>query len=360
MFDVDFDNPAPQLICHPDLRKHESLILEKLNPFFLRDHFILFSSGTGGGDLKGYALSKKALFTNAEAVNEHFKLTRNDVWGLSLPVYHVGGLSVLARVHLAKSSVIDGRKWDPVNWVARMQDVTITTLVPTQLYDLVKLNIRPWEKLRYIVIGGDFLSSALKSRALQLGWPVIRTFGMSEISSQLASAERPESDDLLILPPHEAKIEDDRLLVKSKALFTLEFTLGQKFSVNTARELCTADGFYITKDRAKIEGNVITPLGRVGDEIKVSGHLVDFMKLRDTLSSYLLRNDLYNRMELGIEDDERTGKKLVLFAEKEALSKVSVDEISQILSPVKIHEVREVQELSRTTLGKFKSRSPDL
>lgn len=357
MFDVDFDNPAPQLICHPDLRKHESLILEKLNPFFLRDHFILFSSGTSGGDLKGYALSKKALFANAEAVNEHFRLTQNDVWGLSLPVYHVGGLSVLARAHLAKSQVIDGRKWDPLTWVAKMQDVTITTLVPTQLYDLVNLNLRPWEKLRYVVIGGDFLGSALKARAIELGWPVIRTYGMSEVCSQLASAKVPSSDDLVILPPHEAKIEDERLLVKSKALFTLEFTMGQRFVVNTARELCTREGFYITKDRAKIAGNIITPLGRVGDELKISGHLVDFMKLRDTLTSFLLQHGYYNRMELGIEDDERTGKKLVLFAEEEALGKIPVDKISDVLKPVKIQEVRVVNQLSRTALGKFKKQS---
>lgn len=354
MFDVNFEVSAPQLICHPDLKKHESLILEKLNPYFLRDHFILFSSGTSGGDLKGYALSKKAIFANAEAVNKHFNLSKEDVWGLSLPVYHVGGLSVLARAYLSGSQVVDGRKWDPLSWVAKMSDVTITTLVPTQLYDLVKLKIRPWEKLRFVVIGGDFLSSALKDKARELGWPVIRTYGMSEVSSQLASAIKPDSDELIILSPHEVKTDDEQLLVKSKALFTLEFILGEKFIVNTARELSDSSGFYITKDRAHVQGNIITPLGRIGDEIKISGHLVDFLKLRETLANYLFRNNLYNQMELGVEDDARTGKKLILFAEKEALSKISADEITKLLKPVKVHEVRIVQELSRTSLGKFK------
>lgn len=354
MFDVDFDNSFPQLLCHPDLRKHESLILEKLNPYFLRDHFILFSSGTSGGDLKGYALSKKALFTNAHAVNDHFKLTHEDVWGLSLPVYHVGGLSVLARARLTGSRVIDGRKWEPLNWVTKMEDVTITTLVPTQLYDLVKLKLKPWKKLRYVVIGGDFLSSALKKEARDLGWPVIRTYGMSEVCSQLASTIGPDSDNLLVLPPHEIKIEEDRLLVKSRALFTLEFIMAQKFIVNTAKELSDPEGFYLTKDRAKIEGNIITPLGRVGDELKVSGHLVDLLKLRETLSNFLLQHNLYNQMELAVEEDERSGKKLVLFAEKGALSKVSEEEVRDNLRPVKIHEVRIVEELSRTNLGKFR------
>lgn len=354
MFDVDFEIPAPQLICHRDFRLHEKIIQEKLNPYFLRDHFILFSSGTTGGDLKGYALSKKALFANAEAVNKHFNLTKDDVWALSLPIYHVGGLSVLARAELLKNKVIDARKWDPTHWSEKMKEVTITTVVPTQLYDLVRLKLRPSPKLKYLIVGGDFLSQALKDEAMKLGWPVIRTFGMSEVSSQLASSKTPESDDLEILPLHQVKIDDGRLLVKTPALFTLEFQMGERFKISTARELSDKEGFYLTKDRASISGKFITPLGRVGHDIKVSGHLIDFLKLRETLASYLLRNNLYNRMELAVEQDERTGNKLILFAEKGALSTVIQEEIKNILKPVKIHEVRIIDELARTSLGKFK------
>src|SRR5690606_34005827 len=104
-------------------------------------HFILFSSGTTGG-VKGYAISKEALFSNARASNEHFKMTAHDVWGLSLPVYHIGGLSVLVRAHLLSNKVIDARHWNPEKWTNTIQEATITTIVPTQLYDLVKRGIR--------------------------------------------------------------------------------------------------------------------------------------------------------------------------------------------------------------------------
>lgn len=358
MFNVDFDNPAPQLICHPDMRVHEKEILTKLNPFFLRDHFILFSSGTTGGDLKGYALSKKALFKNAEAVNAHFNLTGNDIWGLSLPVYHVGGLSVLARAHLLKNKVIDLRNWDPDIWIKNINEVTITTIVPTQLYDLVRKNIQSPSSLKYLVVGGDYLSGALKEEALKLGWPVIRTFGMSEVSSQLASSKSPANDDLEVLPIHDVKTEDGRLMVKSQALFTLEFSLGEKFKVNTAKELCDKDGYYITKDRAQIEDHKIIPLGRIGDEAKIAGHLVNLNQLKETLSSFLLKKNLFNRMEFCLEDDERKGKKLILLTDVQSHSNEITSEVSELIRPVRIDEVRMVENLERTTLGKLKKSRP--
>lgn len=351
MFDIDFETSIPQLICHQDLRIHEKEILAKLNPFFLRDHFILFSSGTTGGALKGYALSKKALFANAEAVNNHFQLTSEDVWGLSLPVYHVGGLSVLARAHLLKNKIVDVRKWEPESWVEKMKDVTITTIVPTQLHDLVQRKLKPSPKLRYIIVGGDFLSAKLKAEAMKLGWPVIRTFGMSEVCSQLASARTPESDDLEILPIHEVKIDEGRLTVKSKAMFTLEFVMEERFKVNTAKEL-SSDGFYLTKDRAEVHGNIITPLGRLGDEFKIAGHLISMNQLKDTLGTFLMENDLFNQMELSIQDDDRKGKKLVLLTLSSA--EKFVEALKERLKPVKIDEIKTVDSFERTALGKLK------
>jgi O-succinylbenzoic acid--CoA ligase len=351
MFDVDFDFPGPQLICHPSLRKFEDDILEKLNPFFLRDHFILFSSGTTGGDLKGYAISKKALFSNAQAVNNHFGLNQSDVWGLSLPIYHIGGLSVLARAHLLKNKVLDLRRWDADRWMKNLDGVTITTIVPTQLYDLVRKGYRSTPELKFLIVGGDFLSSALKEEAIKLGWPVIRTFGMSEVSSQLASSRSSDSDKLEILPIHQVKLDGETLLVKSPALFTLEFIHGVNFRVNTLREL-SDDGYYRTQDRAELDGNILIPKGRLNEEIKVGGHLVNLNLLRDTLGTFLIKRNLFGKIELIVQDDERKGKKLALLALEEVRS--LEDELKALFIPVKIDEVRYVRKFERTDLGKLK------
>lgn len=354
MFDVDFDNPAPQLLCHPSQRHLEKELLEKLNPFFLRDHFILFSSGTTGGDLKGYAVSKKALFLNAEAVNNHFSMTSKDVWGLSLPVYHIGGLSVLARAHLLKNKVLDLRNWKPELWFKDVHSVSITTIVPTQLYDIVKMGLKAPSNLRYLFVGGDFLSSKLKEEALKLGWPVIRTFGMSELCSQIASTKSPQSDELEILPIHQTRIENDTLLIKSSSVFTLEFTIGKNLKVKTAKELSTKDGFFITKDRAKIKDNILTPLGRVSDDIKVSGHLVNINLLKDAISSVLYQEDLIGKVELAIEEDDRKGKKITLLTLPGIMTSSLENKLMRAIHPAKLDEVREVESFKRTDLGKLK------
>ena len=354
MFDVDFENKGPQLICHPSYGHLREEILKHLEEIDLSNHFILFSSGTTGGNIKGYALSKKALLLNASAVNEHFQLSSGDVWGLSLPLYHVGGLSVLARAYLLKNKIIDARSWNPDEWSEKMKDVSVTTIVPTQLYDLVKKGICPNKNLKYLIVGGDFLSSKLQKEAQKLGWPVIRTLGMSEVCSQLASTETPLSDDLKILPIHEVKSEDGQLLIKSQALFTLEFELGKDFKVRLAEELCDKEGYYKTRDLVRLSGNIIHHLGRLEDEYKIAGHLINLNKLKETLSEYLLGVNLFNKMEFSIEEDERKGKKLVLLALPEAMNNSVVEEISSRINPIKIDEVRVIPSFNRTFLGKLK------
>lgn len=353
MFDIDFDASYPQLICHESYEHLRETILKSLSSYFLRDHFILFSSGTTGGDLKGYALSKRALFANADAVNTHFNLTSKDVWGLSLPPYHIGGLSVLARAHRLGYRVVHSSKWNPEKWIQEMSEVTITTIVPTQLFDLVNRNLKPWPGLKFIVVGGDFLSQPLKKKAIDLGWPVIRTFGMSEVCSQIASSKNPQSDELEVLPIHKVKTVDGRLLIKSEALFTLEFTAGKKFSVTMAKKLCDEDSFYVTKDKALVSGNVIHHLGRIGDDVKISGHLVNLPFLKNQIADYLLEKNLFNKVELIIENDERKGKKLVLKSD-ENLETDTIETISKLIHPVKIDETLNNVKLERTLLGKLR------
>jgi len=355
MLYIDFDKNEPQILCHSQYQEFTPKILAGLKPYDLQDHFILFSSGTTGGNLKGYAVSKKALYTNAEAFNKHYQLTSDDVWALSLPTYHIGGLSVLARTRLLGNKLIETGSWNPLHWHKAIEEATITTIVPTQLYDLVKLKLRPSNNLRYVIVGGDFLSSELKKEALELGWPVIVTFGMSEVCSQLAASFTPDSDVLNVMPIHKVKTtSDSRLLVKSEALFTLQFRLEDTVKVTLSQELCDEDGYYLTSDSAIIEDDTIKHLGRLGDDFKIAGHLVNLKDLKDRLSSYLLQHDLYGKMELQLDHDERKGKKLTLFT-LEGLEEHH-ERVSDILKPVKLDGISAINGFERTSLGKLKKQ----
>lgn len=349
VFDVNFDEPL-KIITHPDLDEARERLRNELESFGFTSHFAIFSSGTSSRELKGYILSDKAMAANAAAVNEWFSLTSQDVWGLSLPVYHVGGLSVLMRAKLLGNKVIDLRKWEPLRWQKTLADekVSITTIVPTQLYDLVKNDLKAPPSLRYLVVGGDFLAEELETRARALGWPVIRTFGMTEVCSQLASGKDP-GDKLSVLPIHQVKTTSDGILeVKSPSLFTAVFILKEKLTLSFAPE-----DFYRTQDKIILKGNVIIPQGRQNQEIKVAGHLTSILSLKDTLASVLLKSGSYGKAELMIEHDDRKGSRLVLV--HTGLEQEILETIKAALKPSVFDEIRPVQNFPRTELGKLKS-----
>lgn len=350
----DLTTAGLKFVFHPQYASVIEGLTRSLAPYDLHDHFIIFSSGTTTKGLKGYALSREALFKNAEAVNTHFGLNTSDVWGLSLPEYHVGGLSIFFRAHLLGSSPVDLRPWEPVAWKERIihHAVTVTTVVPTQVFDLASLKLTAPPTLKLLIVGGDFLSSELEKEALNLGWPIIRTFGMTEVCSQLASA-RMGTKDLDVLPIHQIKIDEGRLKVKSEALFTLEFKQDESFQVTLAEDLCDSDGFYVTNDRAELSGTHLRHLGRFDDQVKISGHLVNVLALKDVISTYALKAQIYGHVEVALESDSRKGKKVVLSV-LDTVPSDHVRSLSELIRPVAFDEVRTVKSFERTDLGKLK------
>ncbi len=82
-----------------------------------------------------------------------------------------------------------GRRWDApafAAWLAENQ-VTHTSLVPTQVHDLVAAGVQAPVSLRAIVVGGGHLDAATGRAARALGWPVLASYGMTEAASQIAT-----------------------------------------------------------------------------------------------------------------------------------------------------------------------------
>lgn len=352
MFNITFNQKANRFLHHERFADIAPLIAKKLD--YLENHFFLFSSGTTSTDPKGYAISQKALFANAQAVNEFFKLSESDVWGLTLPWFHIGGLSVIARAHLLGSKLVDlTGKWEPHSWVQKLNDekVTITTVVPTQIFDLVKNNLKSPPHLKFIIVGGDFLSTELATRAINLGWPVIKTFGMTEVCSQLASAKSVKDDHLQVLPIHQIRQDQDkRLWVKSLAMYTLEFIYKENsVQIITALDRCDEDGYFPTNDLVSWSDHQFIHLGRIDDQIKIKGRLTSVNALKDQLYTYALAHNLYGQLELTIIDDPRSGKNLEILHS----TPINESEISALFSPIS-PTFRQVLAFEKTDLGKLK------
>lgn len=158
-----------------------------------RGHHLFQTSGTTGTGRVGgrwVALSSAALTASAAAVNHHLRVTPDDHWMVALPTFHVGGFGILVRAHLAGSALSTMQeRWRPESLVHRIQKTgaTLTSLVPTQVNDLVSSALRPPDNLRAVLVGGGRLEPKIHQQALELGWPLLRTYGATETASQVAT-----------------------------------------------------------------------------------------------------------------------------------------------------------------------------
>ena len=66
-------------------------------------------------------------------------------------------------------------------------DVTIASMVPTQLARLIEAGAQPGPRLRTVMLGG----AAADPRLLDAGWPVVTTYGMTQTCSAVAVDGRP-------------------------------------------------------------------------------------------------------------------------------------------------------------------------
>jgi len=111
-------------------------------------------------------------------------------WLWSLSSFHVGGLAILWRCFIAGAAV----RFMPrdLTLIEHLQAAppTILSLVPTQLGDLVAARIPCPARLEDVIVGGAPISSALMSAALDLGYPVRTTYGLTETSSMVTLSQR--------------------------------------------------------------------------------------------------------------------------------------------------------------------------
>ena len=65
-------------------------------------------------------------------------------------------------------------------------DITVVSLVPTQLRRLLDAGARPGARLRAVLLGGAAATPDLLEEARAAGWPVRATYGLTQACSQVA------------------------------------------------------------------------------------------------------------------------------------------------------------------------------
>ncbi len=337
----------------------------------LPGHLWLTTSGSSG--IKWVALSKWALLASAQAVNEHLGASDADAWALALPEFHVGGLGVLARAFLCGAEVHryadagEETRWDALAFHAFLRETraTLTSLVPTQLHDLLRASCASPPALRAVVIGGGALDPTLYRSARALGWPVLPSYGLSECCSQVATAPLSSLDGdagraeppLQLLSHVTARTDaDGRILLQSPSLLTgyglLSADGGDARFVDPKQ-----DGWFLTEDRGTLAGNTLTIQGRIGDFVKIGGESVDVALLSRLWTRLASDADLPETVLIAAPD-ARLGAAIHLAAtggtERHAQIAHAVEAFNrQVLPFERIQRVHGVAVMPRSPLGKL-------
>lgn len=354
MFDLNFNDDKNQILV-PHFSTDEILDLKKsLEELRIKNHFLISSSGTSGGDWKGYLISKMSLLQNAQAVNQSLGLSKDDIWGVALPYYHIGGLSIYFRAHLLEHTPINLRPWSPENLAERIlkNNISVISLVPAQVYDLVQLNIPSPSSLKIVLVGGDFISEELAKRFTQLGWPMIKTYGMTEVSSQLCTGTD-KKGFYRPLDIHELKInETNNILIRSQSFFSYLVKKNKTWEFTALSELLDDQGFLKISDKGLFHQNHLQLLGRDDGQIKSAGHLINLTGLRETLDRFCLERNCWGQIEIQTRASDRKGTEIILHCLK-GLPESLLQEFLKQIEPIKIDEIKKQVLFNRTKLGKF-------
>jgi o-succinylbenzoate---CoA ligase len=282
---------------------------------------ILVQTSGSEGAAKWVVLTRQAFLVSAQAVNAHLQTTARDRWLIALPTHHVGGFAIYARAYVAGCPVHHfTARWNAQSFVQSCaeQHITLTSLVPTQVVDLVRAGLRCPPSVRAIVVGGASLAMEIGVQARALGWPVLQSYGMSETASQVAT--EPLSHLLTGYAPHAMQVlpqwqatvdSQQRLSVSGDALASGYLVQGED------REWVWQPIMqpFATRDLASLSAGCLHYLARESNMLKIMGELVALQPLQDRVDSLSLELALHGRSVLHGIADERTGQTIELITE---------------------------------------------
>jgi len=155
---------------------------------------VMFTSGTSGR-ARGACLTRGNFAASAAASLDRFGSPVRSRWLACMPLFHVGGLSILWRSVEFGGPVRLTPGFDAREVSALLDTGTIegVSLVPTMLSRLLEARAgrAAPPDLRVLLLGGAAASPQLIARARAHGYPVCPTYGLTEATSQVASAAPP-------------------------------------------------------------------------------------------------------------------------------------------------------------------------
>ena len=246
---------------------------------------LLYTSGTTGRS-KGAMLTQRNLLSNAQALVACWRFTDRDVLLHALPIFHSHGLFVATNVTLlAGGSLIFLPKFELEAVLRLLPQATTMMGVPTfytRLLDEARFDRALTAHMRLFVSGSaPLLAETHRSFEARTGHRILERYGMTETSMNTSNpydGDRRAGTVGFPLPGVEVRVcdpvsrdplpvgETGMLHVRGPNVFKGYWQMPEK-----TREELQEDGWFITGDLARIDGDgYVTIVGR-GKDLIISG-----------------------------------------------------------------------------------------
>lgn len=180
---------------------------------------ILSTSGTSGVP-KRVPLKRRQMIAATSAASS-LKPTPGGAWLLSLPLSHIGGISVVLRSLLFGSCVRIGE----AGLIATDPRVESASLVSTQIHRLLENpDFRCHPRLKAVLLGGGRIPETLLKACRERNIPVLPSFGMTETNARIVGVNlsdwrhAPLHSCGRVLSPNEARIANGTLHLRGPQL----------------------------------------------------------------------------------------------------------------------------------------------
>ncbi|GAB6263576.1 o-succinylbenzoate--CoA ligase [Photobacterium sp. R1] len=275
---------------------------------------IIFTSGSSGAP-KAVAHTQAQHLASARGLLDVFSFQQTDCWLLSLPMYHVSGLSILYRWLSAGAclKIGSGKLEDDI------QGATHASLVATQLKRLLDQLEQPQPKrlkLSHVLLGGSDVPLPLCQQAAQWGIETWLGYGMTEAASTVtakqvdavASAGR-------VLPNRLVQLRHNRIYIGGQTLASGYYHQGQLTPLNDAQ------GWFDTKDLGLWVDGELRIIGRADNQFISGGENIHCEEIEAVLNRHPA---IHQSIVIPVACDEYGARPIALIDAAEDLSTLNL------------------------------------
>ncbi|UUM31452.1 o-succinylbenzoate--CoA ligase [Vibrio japonicus] len=218
---------------------------------------IIFTSGSMGAP-KAVAHTSKQHLASASGLLQQFHFKQGDTWLLSLPMYHVSGLSIIYRWLYAGATlkIGTGNLLDDINGVSH------ASLVATQLKRLIECD-QPLA-LTHVLLGGSHIPLELSQRAAEQGIETWLGYGMTEAASTVTAKPIDQHYSAgKVLPNRQVMLKGQRIYIGGETLASGYYCKGTLMPLREG-------GWFDSKDLGEWVEGELKIIGRA-DNLFISG-----------------------------------------------------------------------------------------